>query len=65
MGAWRYVRIQWEDTGLAERWPIAAVTRPEGASPATGSKKAHALEQAELLQAAFDFQPLSIGGMIA
>ncbi|HMP78276.1 MAG TPA: 2-oxoglutarate dehydrogenase E1 component [Pirellulaceae bacterium] len=57
MGAWRFVRIQWEELGFQERWPLSAVTRPEGASPATGSKKAHALEQSELIQAVFDFNP--------
>ncbi len=38
---------------LADGRPLRVVRRPESASPATGSAKAHALEQASLLALAF------------
>ncbi|HUG93715.1 MAG TPA: 2-oxoglutarate dehydrogenase E1 component [Planctomycetaceae bacterium] len=52
MGAWRFVR---ERSGekLFGRLPLSAVTRPPSASPATGSKNSHALEQESLLGEAF------------
>jgi 2-oxoglutarate dehydrogenase E1 component len=52
MGAGFFIRIRWEDFGLVDRWKMHVVSRPESASPSTGSKKAHYLEQEELLQAA-------------
>jgi 2-oxoglutarate dehydrogenase E1 component len=52
MGAGFFIRIRWEDFGLADRWRLHVLSRPESASPSTGSKKAHYLEQEELLQAA-------------
>ncbi len=51
MGAGYFMKIKWEQFGLFERWPLKVVARPESASPSTGSKKAHYLEQEELLQA--------------
>jgi len=50
MGAWRFLQAKL-DGRLAER-PLRRVSRPESASPATGSHAAHELEQAELLRAA-------------
>jgi 2-oxoglutarate dehydrogenase complex dehydrogenase (E1) component-like enzyme len=50
MGPWIFVfshlQHQKRDVGL--------VSRPENASPATGSKSIHAQEQEELLEDAFD-----------
>ena len=51
MGAWSFLRVRWGDT-VAGR-PFRGVTRPESASPATGSGAAHRLEQAELIGEAF------------
>jgi 2-oxoglutarate dehydrogenase E1 component len=52
MGAWRFVRIQFGER-LLDRFPFSGVCRQSAASPATGSKKSHDLEQNELLNAAF------------
>ncbi len=52
MGAWRFVRIHFGER-LLERFPFSGVCRQSAASPATGSKKSHDLEQNELLTAAF------------
>jgi 2-oxoglutarate dehydrogenase E1 component len=38
---------------LGDRFPLRCVSRVESASPATGSDKAHQLEQAQLIQEAF------------
>jgi len=53
MGACHYMKIKWEQMGFAERWPLTIVSRPESASPSTGSKKAHKLEEKELFEEAF------------
>ena len=52
MGAWRFLRIHFGER-LFDRLPFSGVCRPSAASPATGSKKSHDLEQNELLSAAF------------
>ena len=52
MGAWRFLRIHFGET-LFDRLPFSGVCRQSAASPATGSKKSHDLEQSELLTAAF------------
>lgn len=57
MGAATFMRIKWEDFGLANRWRLKVVARPESASPSTGSKKAHYLEQDELLRSAMGPSP--------
>ena len=51
MGAWTYLRATFE-CDLFGRWPLACISRPESASPATGSAAAHKKEQAELIAAA-------------
>ena len=51
MGAWRFLRIRWGQS-VAGR-PFSGVSRPESASPATGSGAAHRLEQAMLIDEAF------------
>jgi len=52
MGAWRFFRIHFGDT-LLDRFPFSGVCRQSAASPATGSKKSHDMEQNELLNTAF------------
>jgi 2-oxoglutarate dehydrogenase E1 component len=52
MGAWRFLRIHFGER-LCDRFPFTGVCRQSAASPATGSKKSHDLEQNELLGAAF------------
>ncbi|MEZ6045186.1 MAG: 2-oxoglutarate dehydrogenase E1 component [Planctomycetaceae bacterium] len=52
MGAWRFMRIHYGEK-LFERFPFAGLQRPASASPATGSKKSHDMEQTSLLEAAF------------
>jgi 2-oxoglutarate dehydrogenase E1 component len=52
MGAWHYLRGRFNDS-LFGRWPLRLVSRPESASPATGSGGAHKLEQAGLIRHAF------------
>ena len=51
MGAHRYIIVRLLQ--LAAHRAVRAVTRAESASPATGSSKAHAIEQTELVQRAF------------
>ncbi|MBI4880766.1 MAG: 2-oxoglutarate dehydrogenase E1 component [Planctomycetes bacterium] len=52
MGAWSFLQRRFgADLGRGMR--LAGVTRPESASPATGSAAMHRLEQAALMQAAF------------
>lgn len=51
MGAWRFWRARFGDTILGREFSV--VSRPESASPATGSAASHKLEQQELLQQAF------------
>ena len=52
MGAWQFIKVNFDDL-LFQRWPlIGCVTRPESASPSTGSKKTHKIEQEELLSEA-------------
>jgi 2-oxoglutarate dehydrogenase E1 component len=52
MGAWRFFRIHFGDK-LLDRFPFSGMCRQSAASPATGSKKSHDLEQNELLTASF------------
>ena len=51
MGANHYIFVRLLQ--LAAHRAVRAVTRAESASPATGSSKAHALEQDELVKRAF------------
>jgi 2-oxoglutarate dehydrogenase E1 component len=52
MGAWRYMRVTVSMQFLG-RLPFTGICRPASASPATGSKAAHHIEQEDLLQRAF------------
>jgi 2-oxoglutarate dehydrogenase E1 component len=49
MGAWYFMKVKWDEFGLSDKWPLNVVCRPESASPSTGSKKTHIMEQAELM----------------
>jgi 2-oxoglutarate dehydrogenase E1 component len=51
-GAWYFVLARLPQI-LEHRFPLRCVSRPESASPATGSPKAHALEQHQLVEEAF------------
>jgi 2-oxoglutarate dehydrogenase E1 component len=54
MGAWYYLNARLPKL-LGTRLPLACVSRPESASPATGSMASHKLEQRMLMDAAFAF----------
>ena len=49
MGAWRYLKILQGDR-LVNRFPLTHISRDESASPATGSRSSHELEQNELVK---------------
>ncbi|HEV8342209.1 MAG TPA: 2-oxoglutarate dehydrogenase E1 component [Candidatus Binatia bacterium] len=51
MGAWHYLQAKFGEK-LFNRLPFAVVSRPESASPATGSGSSHKREQEQLLAAA-------------
>ncbi len=51
MGAWYYMRARLPEM-LEGRFPLTHVSRPESASPATGSLGAHKIEQARVIDAA-------------
>ena len=47
MGAWQFIKVNFGES-LYGRWPLKAISRPESASPSTGSKKMHKIEQEEI-----------------
>ncbi len=51
-GAWYFINAHLPAM-INHRLPLRCVSRPESASPATGSHKAHALEQQQLIEEAF------------
>jgi 2-oxoglutarate dehydrogenase E1 component len=51
MGAWYYMRARLPEL-LEGHFPLECVSRPESASPATGSMGAHKIEQAQVVEAA-------------
>jgi 2-oxoglutarate dehydrogenase E1 component len=53
MGAWYHVQARWQQV----IGKVSAVTRPETASPATGSEKTHKYEQQLLVDQAFGDAP--------
>ncbi|MEO1237703.1 MAG: 2-oxoglutarate dehydrogenase E1 component, partial [Planctomycetota bacterium] len=53
MGAWQFLKGGF-GYQLLGRWKMDRITRPPSASPATGSKAAHAIEQEDILKQAFD-----------
>jgi len=58
MGAWRFLKERFEEGPLA-RFKLVRVSRPESASPATGSGASHKLEQARLLQQALEMRAVA------
>jgi 2-oxoglutarate dehydrogenase E1 component len=52
MGAWSYLRARFGER-LFQRFPFSVISRPESASPATGSSASHVLEQQQLIADAF------------
>lgn len=52
MGAWQFLKGGYGHQ-LLHRWRMERITRVPSASPATGSKAAHAIEQEEILTKAF------------
>lgn len=52
MGAWRFLKMTVGEK-LLDRFPLYGVTRPASASPATGSKTSHKMEQSDLFAQAF------------
>jgi 2-oxoglutarate dehydrogenase E1 component len=52
MGAWVTLRMRLGKK-LFGKWTMHGITRPESASPATGSHGAHKLEQDRLMEEAF------------
>jgi len=52
MGAWYFVNARLRDA-IGDRMPLSLASRVESASPATGSKASHYLEQKMLIEAAF------------
>ncbi len=55
MGAWGFLRARFGDR-LLDRYPLRGVTRPESASPATGSGTSHKIEQQAILKKAFELE---------
>ena len=53
MGAWSFMRLRLGEQ-LFGRLPLTCVARPESASPATGSKASHVIEQNAIMDAAFN-----------
>ena len=53
MGAWRYLRVALGET-LFGKYPFSGLSRPESASPATGSSASHKMEQDLLIEQAFE-----------
>jgi len=52
MGALPFLRCRFDDK-LYDRYPFMQISRPESASPATGSGASHKIEQASLIEQAF------------
>ncbi|MBX3169716.1 MAG: 2-oxoglutarate dehydrogenase E1 component [Candidatus Eremiobacteraeota bacterium] len=52
MGALPFLRCHFDDK-LYDRYPFMPISRPESASPATGSGASHKIEQASLIEQAF------------
>lgn len=53
MGAWRFMKERIDALLEPSRRTLSYAGRPESASPATGSSKRHAQEQAQLIDQAF------------
>jgi 2-oxoglutarate dehydrogenase E1 component len=55
MGAWGFLRMKFGER-LLDRYPFRGITRPEAASPATGSATSHKIEQLTILKQAFEIE---------
>ncbi|MDA1229153.1 MAG: 2-oxoglutarate dehydrogenase E1 component [Planctomycetota bacterium] len=53
MGAWGFLRTRFGER-LLEQYPYRGISRPESASPATGSATSHRIEQQNILKQAFE-----------
>ena len=58
MGAWVFVRFRFGGK-ICGRMRLTRVTRPESASPATGSKASHEIEQRHVVEGAFSDNPIA------
>jgi 2-oxoglutarate dehydrogenase E1 component len=56
MGAWRFLRDRVGEFVFG-RFPFYVVSRPESASPATGSARGHKLEQQKIIEQSFHENP--------
>jgi 2-oxoglutarate dehydrogenase complex dehydrogenase (E1) component-like enzyme len=56
MGAWYFINARQSEV-VGRPHPLSLVSRPESASPATGSGAAHAMEQRMLIDEAFASSP--------
>ena len=54
MGAWYYLRVRFGDTIYGHT--LQGISRPESASPATGSGSSHKIEQQAILKQAFEIE---------
>ncbi|QGJ70487.1 Alpha-ketoglutarate decarboxylase [Planctomycetales bacterium 10988] len=52
MGASQFIKVKYGNR-LLDRFPLEHISRPESASPSTGSARTHKLEQQELVERAF------------
>ncbi|MDA7951427.1 MAG: 2-oxoglutarate dehydrogenase E1 component [Pirellulaceae bacterium] len=56
MGAWPFIRLNLGEN-IFGKYPLHRISRPESASPSTGSAAMHKIEQAELLEEALGGDP--------
>jgi 2-oxoglutarate dehydrogenase E1 component len=54
-GAWGFLRMRFGER-LLDRYPFRGISRPEAASPATGSATSHKIEQQNILKQAFELE---------
>ena len=55
MGAWGFLRSKYGDR-LVDEYAFECISRPESASPATGSGASHKIEQQAILKKAFEVE---------
>ncbi|MGV2339729.1 MAG UNVERIFIED_CONTAM: hypothetical protein LVR18_38970 [Planctomycetaceae bacterium] len=54
-GAWGFLRMRFGER-LLDRYAFRGISRPEAASPATGSAHSHRIEQQTILTQAFELE---------
>ncbi len=54
-GAWGFLRMRFGER-LLDKYPFRGISRPESASPATGSATSHKIEQQTILKQAFELE---------